>query len=309
MFLVLLLEISNTILREFIALVAINNHDAAIGTVFCFCFLGCVLLGLSPIGLCFSKPKLTFPSVSAWLVHLAAMVLYFYGDNIGYILQRYGDELGCGDKCIENNRIAAVVLLGSALILLHIMPPLLKDLATLVTEDSEEQIGGWYYALDMIAMLVRIDTVFTVIAIMAQTTEFCSLTDRSLGWSFFVICTIIGVAAIIISSIYAAYKIDQKKSVENAPAMSGIMISAVILLSISLPLYILSDNQQPIDCVWGCDSYATDNTTMIVAADMGISCNMNANSGMRLGFMSLTGILVLVSLGLLGCDWRIEHVV
>ena len=79
-----------------------------------------------------------------------------------YITQRYGKKLGCSDRCIENNRIAAVVLLGSAIIVLHILPLLLKDIATLVKDNHEYKRGGWYYALDMIAILVRIDTVFTI---------------------------------------------------------------------------------------------------------------------------------------------------
>ena len=248
------------------------------------------------------------PSLVAWILQLVAIVLYFYGDNIGYITQRYGEALGCGDRCIENNRIAAVVLLGSAIIILHIFPPILKDIAGLVKEDHKYDRGGWYYALDMIAILVRIDTVFTIVAIMAQTSNYCSLTDVSLGWSFFVICTIIGIAAIIVSSIYAMYKIDDKGSIKNFTAMSGIMITVVIFLSISLPLYILSDNEQPIDCAWGCDSYA-DNTTTIITTDSGMNCNMKANSGMRLGLMLVTGLLVLLSGILLGTDLKIEGVV
>ena len=254
------------------------------------------------------------PSLVAWILQLVAIVFYFYGDNIGYITQRYGEALGCGDRCIENNRIAAVVLLGSAIIILHIFPPILKDMAALVKEVKEDykyDRGGWYYTLDMIAILVRIDTVFTIVAIMAQTDNYCSLTDMSLGWSFFAICTIIGIAAIIVSGIYAVYKIIDKakdNTVKHWQTMSGIMITVVILLSISLPLYILSDNEQPIDCVWGCDSYA-DNTTTIIATDSGINCNMKANSGMRLGLMLVTGLLVLLSGILLGSDLKIEGVV
>ena len=63
---------------------------------------------------------------------------------------------------------------------------------------------------------------------MAQTGNYCSLTDVSLGWSFFAICTIIGIAAIIVSSIYAVYKIDDIKSIKKLPARSGIKITVVM---------------------------------------------------------------------------------
>ena len=76
-------------------------------------------------------------------------------------------------------------------------------------------------------------------------------------------------------------------------------------LSISLPLYILSDNEQPLDCAWGCDSFV-DNTTTIIAADSGINCNVKANSGMRLGLMIVTGLFVVLSGILLRCDKKIE---
>lgn len=302
----LVLDILNSIVRELIAVAATDDRTAGIATVVCFSVLGLLLIGLSPFALCFST--VNPPILSAWLMQLFALVLYFYGDNIGYILQRYGEVLGCGDQCVENNRIAAVVLLGSAIIILQIIPPLLKDIAVMVKDVYQYKHGGWYQALDMLALLVRIDSIFTIIAVMTQTTAYCGLTDRSLGWSFFVICCIAGIAGLIISSMYAAYKVDKEHSVRSLPAMSATLVLVVILLSISLSLYILADNQQPLDCVWGCDSY-TDNTTVAVATGTGIECNMKANSGTRLGFMTVTGALVLLSLALLGFDWRVEHVV
>ena len=301
-----MLDIVNTILRELIAVATSDDRVAGIATVVCFSILGFILIGLSPLALCFTTINPLI--IIAWLMQLVTVVLYFYGDNIGFILERYGETLGCGDMCIENNRIASVVLLGSAMVVWHIIPPLLKDIAVMVKDEYNYKHGGWYYALDMLALLIRVDTTFTVIAIMSQTTAYCSLSDRTLGWSFFVILTVIGIAGLIISSIYTAYKIDNESTIKSLPAMSATLIIVVILLGISLPLYILADNQQPLDCVWGCDSYS-DNATAIVAANSGINCNMKANSGLRLGFMTATCAFVLLSLALLGCDWRIEHVV
>ena len=283
--LLLILDIINSILREIIALVSTDDRTAGIVTVVFYGLLSLLLIFLSLFGLICSYDK----NLRGWILQLVSIVFYFYGDNIGYISQRYGEALGCGDRCIENNRIAAVVMLGSAIIVLHFSSRF---------PTSKDDLGWWYYTLGMIAVLVQIDTVFTIVAIMAQTSNYCSLTDESLGWSFFVICTIIGIAAIIFSSIHVDDEIT-----------TAILFTVVILLSISLPLYILSDNEQPIDCVWGCDSYA-DNTTTIIATDSGMNCNMKANSGMRLGLMSVAGLLVLLSGILLGCEkWKIKGVV
>ena len=163
------------------------------------------------------------------------------------------------NNAIENNRIAAIVLLGSALLVLNIFPILFRDLAKIL--DSDIKPGPWYYTLDMFAMLVRIDIIFTTIAVMAQTSDFCSLTDRSLGWSMFCTCSLVGIAALIITGIYSVYRINDKKKVENKKLISMSMVAILFFLSIALMLYILADNEQPIDCEWNCDSYATNMTS------------------------------------------------
>ena len=58
----------------------------------------------------------------SYTIQTLGAILYFYGDNIGYIMQNYSEELGCGDQCILNNQIAAIMSLGLALIILHFFP-------------------------------------------------------------------------------------------------------------------------------------------------------------------------------------------
>ena len=119
------------------------------------------------------------------LTQTLASTLYNYGENINFILERYGGDLGYGDVCVENNRIAAVITLGLSLILFHITPGVLRKIAKM--NDWKNPETGWKSALDMLVIIVKIDTVFTVVAIMAQTDEFCSLKDVVLSSLFVVI--------------------------------------------------------------------------------------------------------------------------
>ena len=226
---------------------------------------------------------------------------------MGYIINNYAEGLGCDSRCVENNRIASVVLLGTAAVLLHIVPLLLKDVATMLEDSEDFSHGQAYYMLDMFAILVRIDTTYTIVVTMAETTAYCGLTDESLGWAFFVIFTVIGIAGLIVTSIYAAYKMKHKHSMESKSALVIVMVLAVIFLSISLPLYIIADNQQPLDCAWGCDFHA-DNATLTATSSV-FECNFKGNSVTRLAFMLVTGLLVLSSLGTLAIDWKIEGVI
>ena len=196
---------------------------------------------------------------------IIASMLYFYGDNINYILERYGENLGCGDVCVENNRIAAVVTLGLSLILFHITPGVLRKIAKM--NDWKYTETGWKSALDMLVIIVKIDTVFTVVAIMAQTDEYCNSTDVGLSWSFVVICFFAGLVAMIVYGVFSCYKLD------NSDKCKCITL-AFFLLLFCFPMYLLADNQQPIDCAFGCDTFAANMT------QNEINCNMRGSAGL-----------------------------
>ena len=299
---VLFLDIANTLIREFIFLVSSDRSAAGIGNVVMFVILGACAVVASPFTLAFTDDRNAI-TVVVWLVQLAASVAYFYGDNISYIVVNYGDVLGCDEQCAENNRIAAVVMLGIAMLVLNVFPILFGGLEKLLITDKD---GSWYYTVDTIAVLLRIDIIFTTIAVMAQTNEFCSLTDRSLGWSMFCICSVFGIAAIIMTCIYAFKRIDKAEHGFNH--FGAIVVSVVgvaAFLSLALILYMLADNEQPIDCVWGCDSFAS-NSTRMDAEISGMSCNEKANSGMRFGLMAVTLFLIIAALSWLGGDVKLE---
>lgn len=63
------------------------------------------------------------------LVEAIGAPFYFYGDNIGYIIDRYGDALQCGQRCAENNGIAATITLGISLMLFELLPAWIQSFA------------------------------------------------------------------------------------------------------------------------------------------------------------------------------------
>lgn len=210
---------------------------------------------------------------------LGAM-LYFYGDNIGYIIQTYSRELNCGNQCIINNQIAATVTLGLALIILQFFPVTFTQLDTVIKGGCSnnawnEKISKWNYGLDMITIILKIDIVYTAVAIMTQTDEFCGHIDVVLSGVFIAICMAVGVAFIFIGLFYSLTKI-----VKNYASVLAVV--SLVLLIPSHCMYLLADNQQPLDCGFNCDFLAANQTLN----DTG--CNAQINRGVRLLFILLS---------------------
>lgn len=293
MLLILLsLDIVYNIVRETIASTVSDVHAASIITVISFCLIGCSLISLAIIGLRFTT--VTSASFAAWLLQLLAVVLYFYGDNIDYILQRYGDELHCGETCQERNWIAAKLFLGTALTTLYIIPLLYKD--TVKLPGSTYKCGWWHYALSMVTILVKVDMIYSALVPMPPSSSNCDSMVVTLSSSFFVILSIIGCAGIVINCRYTKYAINTNDKKKDRKCDISLFIVG-ILLFLCLPLYLLSDNQQPIDCIFGCDSFAF-NTTMTNG------CDMKTNSVLRLSLMGWTAVSALLTLGVFLCKWR-----
>jgi len=205
------------------------------------------------------------------------------------------------------NKIAAVVLLGIALLIFHILPMLLGRLDKAIHNEEDDK-ARWSYAVDMIAMLLRVDIVFTVIAILTQSSNYCSLTDRSLGWSMFGICSIFGIAAIIMSAIYTYEKLNDANKLKFKEELTAVsFVGVVFFASLALLLYLLANNEQPLDCVWGCDSFAS-NSSRMDAANKGISCSERSNSGLRFGFMTTSFASIVIALLWLLCSKKIDLV-
>lgn len=156
-----------------------ERRAAGIATVVLFVlviglFFG-ILSSINVIYLCCKyaddKDALFF-KVAFLVVEILGGTLYFYGDNITYIFDQYGNALGCGEQCMENNRIAAVITLGLALMFYHLFPPCLQKIAA---QCNVPEPTPWYSASNMMTIILKVDALFTVVAIMAQTTDFVAM--------------------------------------------------------------------------------------------------------------------------------------
>lgn len=286
----------NTICREIISLITrgdSNKSSAALATVILFVLVVVLFFGIlttvNLIYLCCKDSDYKAIKIALLVIETTGALLYFYGDNIDFIFTQYGDVLGCGQQCVENNRIAAVITLGLALMFYHLFPPCLPKIAKLCK--VKDKSTAWYSASDMMITILKVDALFTVVAIMAQTTDFCSKTDLSISIAFFIICVIIGSALMVVYCIFSMNKLKE----DGHDDWSWIVPLAFIILVICFPMYVLADNLQPLDCAWGCDSFATNETLNV------IGCNTVGNSALRLGFTLVTFIAVLVLSLLLFC--------
>ena len=282
---VLLADILNTVIREIIIVSNGDPKSSATAAVVMFVLVGILFFGLLAIihfvYLCVLKHHYTIFITSS--IQTVGALLYFYGDNITILLNSYSVELGCGEACVANNRIAASFSLGVALIIFQIVPTVMHKLFDMIRGERSRstKIPNWYSALDMITVLVKLDTLYSAVVVMVESRDFCSRTDIATSASFISICILIGVGAEVVYCLYAQTTNEDGKKLFACLTTTGLL--SVILC---FPLYILADNHQPLDCAFGCDRFAA-NTTM-----NDLNCRQTVNSSVRLGFTVLTFILV-----------------
>ena len=295
---VLLADMLNTFFREFVSIIAPDDSQstaAGIATVFLFILVMVFFLFMVVVVVIYSYSNyddtedgyenLVYFHVTALLVEAFGASFYFYGDNINYILRNYGDGLNCGQQCIENNRIAATFTLALSLMFHHLFPPCLSKIASRLEMHQPTQ---WYSASSMFTTILKVDALFTVVAMMLQTTGCCSKMDQAVSAIFLVICVVVGIIVMIVHGVTSHHSIKDKKS-----KYKFIVPFSCILLVIIAPIYMLADNHQPLDCAFGCDTFATFASNLecdTFASNQTrneTGCNKVGNSGLRLGLISV----------------------
>ena len=216
---------------------------------------------------------------------------YFYGDNVAQIFIDYGQELNCGPDCISNNNIAATISSGCALLLFIEYPTCLHRIAKL--RGLKETKTGWFSASGMIALFIKLDALFnTVVIATADIDDFCNEVDIAINVSFLIICVLTGIVLMTVNSFYAAHLLKKSDHKQYA----WISYLALVILSICLPLFLLTNNPQPLDCAFRCDSFSKNQTLQK------IECDQQSSSGMRLGLSTvILAVVGSLSLLLLGC--------
>lgn len=272
----------NTIIREIVILSG-EGRGAAIAAVVLFVvFVVVIFFGtlatIQTIVLCYKNEDHLAFNLIVLIIQIIGSLLYFYGDNFMYILNRYASELGCDSQCVNINRILSVVCLGCTLIIFHLIPPCLKKIAEYKKLNNNDH---WYAASNIITTIIKVDALFTVVAIMAQTSEFCSDADLGISAAFFVISIFVGWGLMGAYATISCFILDDANS-----KPLWLVPLATVALAISLPFYILADNEQPLDCGFDCDTFASNGT------QNDLTCDVTTNSAIRLSFTIITFIVV-----------------
>ena len=144
----------------------------------------------------------------------------------------------------------------------------------------------WYTALDLITMFIKINTIYSAIVGMTQSTDLCSSTEVAASSVFLSVCVLLGVASELIDALDTNLKSNKEYIDKSFNQL--VTIGMILIVTICLPFYLLVDNFQPLDCAFSCDTIVANATISTT------TCNRTANSGVRLGFTLTTLIIVLI---------------
>ena len=290
---ILLADLLDNIMREIILLSAGDVFTSAVASVVLSgavvpLFFGALALTYF-IYLCVVKAHCT--KYISSIVQTVGAFLYFYGDNLPHVLHVYGDALGCDSTCQRRNIIGAITSLTLALIVFQFAPLVLHKLYQLVERKDEENAkqSPWFLAIEMITILVKIDALYSGVSAMVESGDFCD--DEDVNAASVVLITTCIICGIVTVVLYGVYALCKNK---NNGVYIGLTVLTIVLLALCFPLYMIADNRQPLDCALKCDMSAFQNQTS--------SCERIANSGIRLGFIFSTLLIItILSLVFFGC--------
>ncbi len=292
----------NTIIQEIITLANGSQQDSATAALVLFVLVAFLFLGLFTIihfvYLCIFKHHYTAFIASS--IQVVGALLYFYGDNITNLLNNYSAQLNCNGTCVANNSTAALFCLGVALIIFQIFPFIGKKFLKILKRTEKmkppsiKKTPDWFSVIDMITILVKLDTLYSAISVMVESNEFCNTRNVGNITAFLVFCILTGILSQLAYFLYALTTNDYSERVFKV-----VVSVAFVGLIFCLPLYLLADNRQPFDCAFGCDSFA-DNITANA-----LSCNSTLNSSVRLGFTVLCfSLIAVLSLSFFICNHK-----
>ena len=237
---VFLADMLNTIFREILSTIEDHNPDIPQNTtgkahLGLFIAVAIVIIAISAIvslwviSTCDTDTKAIKTLLLA--VQLVGAVLYYYGDNITYIADHYGEALGWSQRNIDNNKKAANITLGLALVFQHFLIPLLIEAAGLCIEGNMKSNKNMSHSsMNMITTFLPLDAFFTL-ATRTWQTEPC---DKIGSWIF---VSLITLSLLIVYSFLSC--------------RTRYSCCGVLVLAISLPVYLVADNPLPLDCTSG----------------------------------------------------------
>ncbi len=227
------------------------------------------------------KKKITFKSIT-FSIQIVAAIFYLYGDNIFHLV-RNARVLNCDETCVSDNETFAFLCLGVALIIFHIAPPMFeKCYKLIINEENVEVKSPWVLAVSMIAVIARIDMLYSVVFEKAHLhsidmlysekahlqQDSCLVADVVSSWIFVVISVTFGSVAITVHCVHAL-RADRGKS----PYLKPLAIFSLVTILLSFPLYILADNTQPLNHVFKCTNVTDEDNTKYIENVVRLGCN------------------------------------
>ena len=288
----LICGITDAIIRDCIGLAQHNGEGVAIGTLVYFLVL-CLSIIILPLGfICIKEMQCSRGDIIPFVLQLVVAALYFFGDNFGYVLPHYADALNCSDTCQRGVEVARHAALGTAIIIIHSIPVL--DWDATYDNNYKKKYKSLHYTLNVIAVLIKIDMIYSIVTAVVQSDADCSTTNKALTYSFFAIATVIGWISIIFQSVEGKHALYKDVDICDCTTVFGI-----ILLLVSLPMFLLSDNRQPLDCEFGCVVISNNTISNNTAGNMtsADACNYIANHSVSLAFIVVVAFSVLYVLG------------
>ena len=232
------MDVSYNICKEIIALAA-SGRRAAIATTSMFGVLGVTTLLASLVVLMEKK----WLACWSWCVHIVIAVVYFYGKNIRDIVNKYGEELKCGEKCVAHNQIAAIGCLGFTLLILYAIPLLHKYIND---KTNKRHHSLWHFFFGVILVLVSINSIYSAVLSIVPEQLKCATEALILSIVFLIVASLLGWLTIFTDKDIWNSKELSAASLSNDIKTGYLIKSGAIVLVVVLPLYLLTNNQLPL---------------------------------------------------------------
>lgn len=231
----------NSILRGIIALSAVGNENSeriiAIASVCVLFFALLCLYGLVVLLKCCCRCSRDTTVNDIVILQLVGLLLYMYGNNVNFIVERFAEDLRCNEECVRINNAAGIVCLGIALIIL-VLPQMCSNNAP--TEKADQTPHALYdFVLNMIAIFVVLGALYTTITNVIL--EVCDTFNMIFTSVFLLLCSLSGL-------YYMARQTAQCIRECNVKICKGLVL--MITISLSLLLYLLADNPLPLNCAF-----------------------------------------------------------
>lgn len=240
------------------------------------------------------------------ILQLLVATLFFYGDNYLLVINEYKDELNCDEGCQVNHRTAAIVCLGSSLLISQMIipfndmfrgghlkhhPEYHKDyriVAKTLYENDKQKCSD---LMNIVIILVKVDTIFTTVLFYSYTPDICrdvSNTDISIHSNLF------GVSCVIVSVSLIIYSLQLSHSKHAACKFKLSIAIICFVMCLTFPLYLLSDNSLILSCASVCEGFIKLIGT----------CGNEDNDSVRLTFSFVTLVAVSSVLFIIHCNYR-----